>query len=306
MELFWRFEEGDSLLEAMKVLEGMRIPEEAFLGLEQIQELGLSLLLEFDQLCEEGGIRYSLCGGSMLGAARHEGFIPWDDDVDVMMLRDEYEKLLALPIDRLPEDRQIVSCRDGSYCRDFARYVHLGYGRVEPDTDDSDCLLYGIDVFPIDFVPKADGPYLKQVRDHKFWRNVMLVCSSAYGTGSSFAKCFVKDILRPAARAYGCLRAACKGEEVCMRYTQSSREDGFIAIVCGMYGARERWPYALYEPLVRVPFEGRMLCAPHGYKDYLSSIYGDYMRLPPLEKRRPNHCLRVWDKKRFDDGLLQH
>ena len=264
-------------------------PEREYLSLQELQAVSLELLKDFDAFCAERGIEYTLCGGSMLGAARHAGFIPWDDDVDVMMLREEYEKLLALkPQVQKLEGRDLISARDRTFARDFARFVRTDYGKVEEGTRDDDCPFVGIDIFAIDYLPDSEADFARQVKDRNKYRQLLLTCASPFNTGTTFAKRWVRNILRPFANAYGKYRIADKAEAVCMRYDDGPRKD--IGIVCGEYGTRERWPLAAYHPVQRIPFEDTLMPAPARYDTYLSAIYGpNYMEVPPPEKQRPSH-----------------
>ena len=260
-----------------------------YLTLRQLQEVSFELLRDFDAFCESHGIEYVLCGGSMLGAARHKGFIPWDDDVDVMLLREEYEKLLALkPEVQQLGQRDLLSARDRTFARDFARFVRTDYGKVEEGTRDDDCPYVGIDIFAIDYLPESDEEFAAQVRDRNKYRQLLLTCASPFNTGSTFAKRWVRNILRPFANAYGKYRIAEAAEAVCMRYNQGPRKD--IGIVCGEYGTRERWPLSSFHPVQRIPFEDALMPAPADYDTYLSAIYGrNYMEVPPKDKQRPSH-----------------
>lgn len=261
----------------------------SYLSLEELQAVNLQMLLEFDALCGHFDIPYSLCGGSALGAVRHKGFIPWDDDVDVMLLRADYERLLALKdvINLRKEGRDLIWCKDRTFARDFARYIHLGYGRDDDQSVPEDCPNHGLDIFPIDFIPDDEASFRKQVRDRKILRHLLLACASPFNTGTSFAKRWLRNAIRPFAKAYGKYRIADKAVAVCRRYDESPQAD--IAIIAGEYGTRERWSRAGFFPLVRVPFEGKELPIPHGYDEYLSAIYGNYMQLPPVDKRKPPH-----------------
>ena len=197
-------------------------PEREYLSLQELQAVSLELLKDFDAFCAERGIEYTLCGGSMLGAARHAGFIPWDDDVDVMMLREEYEKLLALkPQVQKLEGRDLISARDRTFARDFARFVRTDYGKVEEGTRDDDCPFVGIDIFAIDYLPDSEADFARQVADRNKYRQLLLTCASPFNTGTTFAKRWVRNILRPFANAYGKYRIADKAEAVCMRYDDS-------------------------------------------------------------------------------------
>ena len=102
----------------------METPE--LLSLKEMQQVYLELLKEFDLLCQQHGLRYDLAGGSLLGAVRHGGFIPWDDDIDVCMPRPDYQRLLELKSQgklELPMGRDVISHRDRTMARHFGRYV---------------------------------------------------------------------------------------------------------------------------------------------------------------------------------------
>lgn len=265
-----------------------------YLSLAELQSLNLALLSEFDDFCKEKNIAYSLCGGTALGAIRHEGFIPWDDDVDVMLLRSDYEYLLSLKsvLQRDMPGRDLISLKDETFARDYARFIHLGYGRDDDQTIPTDCPHHGIDVFPIDYIPDDENLFRRQVRDRKILRQLLLTCASPFNTGTTFAKKWVRNLLRPFSNAYGKYRIARRAEDVCARYNEAPESD--IAIVAGEYGTRERWSKEGYFPLISVPFENASFPVPHGYNEYLSAIYGDYMQVPEPEKRKSPH-LRVYE-----------
>ncbi|MBR3181959.1 MAG: LicD family protein [Eggerthellaceae bacterium] len=265
-----------------------------YLSLRELQLVNLELLLEFDVICETFDIRYSLCGGTMLGAARHQGFIPWDDDVDLMMLRCDYERFLELApaINQISPLRQVVSNRDNTFARDYARFVRKDYGKDEEDIVDADCPWVGLDIFPIDDISDNQEEFEKQVRDRVFWHEVFVTCSAPRGAGSTRFKRVMRDAFRPFAFAIGRFRAARKSEAICRRFDGCGGAD--IAIVCGMYGTKERWPKACYAPLGTLPFEGHDLPVPRDYDTYMKAIYGeDYMQLPPEDKRKPPH-IKAW------------
>lgn len=265
-----------------------------YLTLREMQLVSLSMLLEFDEFCKKHGIRYALCGGTMLGAARHQGFIPWDDDIDLMMTREEYEKLLSMA-DLYAEEfpgRQMISYRDKTLARDYSRIITKEYMKEEKDISPKDCPWLGMDFFPLDVISDNQDDFEKQVKDRVFWHEVFVTCSSPFNAGSTPLKRLVRNLFRPIAFAIGRFRAAKKSDEICRRFEHSGGRD--IAIVCGMYGTRERWPRSAYEPLATLPFEGHEFPVPHDYDVYMRAIFGDdYMELPPEEKRRPPR-IKAW------------
>lgn len=265
-----------------------------YITLRELQQVSLDLLLEFDSICKSHQIEYMLCGGTMLGAARHAGFIPWDDDVDVMMLRSEYEKLLAISksITSKNQNRQLISSRDKTFARDYSRYITKEYGKTEKDISSKDSPWVGIDIFPIDEIPDDQDKFLQQLKDRIFWREVFVACSSTFNAGGTFLKRMARNLFRPLAFLIGRFNAAYHSEEICRRYEGCDEQD--IAIVCGMYGERERWPKKDLTPLEVLSFEGHDFPVPHNYARYLSGIYGkDFMSLPPIEIRKRPH-IKAW------------
>lgn len=270
------------------------------IGLKELQKLTLDLIIEFDAFCQKNDIKYVLGGGSMLGAIRHKGFIPWDDDMDVMMLREEYDKLLKAaekaakePSDSeggLKIDRRFISPYDHTFARNFARYVRCDYTKHEEGFEEDDCPWIGIDIFPIDFVP-GDDRFKKQMKQVRFWRKMLLFSLTVPNSGKSKAKKIAKNIIRPFTKLIGSYNMALKMDKIAMKYADGDRT--YIAAVCGMYGDRERWKLEEYLPQVRVPFEGVLLPVPKNYDIYLSNLYHDYMQLPPEDKRKYS-CATVY------------
>ena len=259
------------------------------ISLREIQSLTLELLAEFDAFCEKNNIEYVLGGGSLLGAVRHKGFIPWDDDADVMMMRDQYERFLDLAYEQgVGEDRKVVSTRDKSFARNYARYVRTDYRKDEEQFVSDDCPWVGIDVFPIDYVSSDIKEYEKQVKKIARLRKLLLVCVTEIGSGKSKLKAIAKNIIRPFAKRTGAYGYALKLDREGQRFSDGDRK--YIAALCGMYGMRERWLYSDYVPKIKADFENKKFPIPANYNIYLSNLYGDYMKLPPEDKRKYSTC----------------
>lgn len=262
------------------------------ISLKELQTITLELLVEFDELCQKHNIKYVLGGGSLLGAVRHQGFIPWDDDADVNMLREDYEKLLAISNTiEYKEERKIISLKDKSFARNFARYVRTDYHKNEEGFEETDCPWVGIDIFPIDYVPEDDALFEKQVKKLAFIRNLLLTSVTVPNSGTSFAKKMTKNILRPFTKLIGSFKLAEMMDRECQRYNNCDHT--YVAGVSGMYGLRERWKKEQYDPVVRLPFEGHSFPAPANYDIYLSNLYRNYMELPPEDKRKYS-CATVY------------
>ena len=267
----------------------MQTPE--LLTLKQMQQVYLELLKEFDSICHNHGLRYDLAGGSLLGAVRHGGFIPWDDDIDVCMPRPDYLRLLELKAQGdllLPDGRDVISHRDHTFARHFGRYVRHDVRRLSDMAEDDDCPYIGMDIFPIDGLPTGNLAFKWQCFRIRQLRRFLLTSVEKKGTsrkGTAAAK--IKDLYRPILKKIGPYRIAACLDRVCSRVPFEKSK--LVGAVSGMYGVRERWSKEKMLPQKRTQFEDIEASVFVNYDIYLSNLFGDYMRLPPLEQQVP-HC----------------
>lgn len=261
------------------------------LTLEEMQQIYLELLGEFDAICAENGLRYDLCGGSMLGAVRHQGFIPWDNDIDLSMPRPDYERMIALCMEgklTMPRGRELVMDRNKTFARHFARYVRHDVKRIVNMAEEWDCPYIGIDIFPLDGVPGDDDDFRRQVKKIRQLRRFLLTSVEKRGTSrKGKAAAFIKDLYRPILRAIGSYRLAGMLDKACQQVDYETAE--YVGIISGMYGLKERWRKADMLPQKKFSFEGLQVPGFANYDIYLTNLYGDYMKLPPKEQQVP-HC----------------
>ena len=261
------------------------------LSLKEMQQVYLELLKEFDALCQTHGLRYDLAGGSLLGAVRHGGFIPWDDDIDVCMPRPDYQRLLELKVQgalKLPAGRDVISHRDKTMARHFGRYVRHDVRRVSEMAEEHDCPYIGMDIFPIDGLPEGKFAFRWQCFQIRQLRRFLLTSVEKKGTSRKGAfAAMVKDMYRPVLKKIGPYRIAARLDRVCSRVPFETAN--LVGAVTGMYGARERWSKEQMLPQKRMKFEDTEACVFANYDIYLSNLFGDYMRLPPVEQQVP-HC----------------
>lgn len=267
----------------------MQTPE--LLSLKEMQQIYLELLKEFASLCQKYDLRYDLAGGSLLGAVRHGGFIPWDDDIDVCMPRPDYQRLLELKKQgalRLPLGRDVISYTDHTFARHFCRYVRHDVRRLSNMAEDNDCPYIGMDIFPIDGLPEGKIAFKWQCFQIRQLRRLLLTSVEKKGTsrrGAMAAK--IKDLYRPILKVIGPYRIAECLDRVCSRVSFENAQ--YVGAIAGMYGAREKWKKVQMLPQKRLIFEDTEACVFANYDIYLSNLFGDYMRLPPVEQQVP-HC----------------
>jgi len=266
------------------------------ISLEELKKLELDILTFVADFCDRNGIVYYLCGGTMLGALRHNGFIPWDDDIDIMLMRKDYERLIS----EFPKHDyyKVIDNRiDNNYPFAFATVNDIRTYKKENKLRKryTKCLCVNVDVFPIDTVPTNDKD-IKTFFDKVARQGNKLKCATdCYGQGVGIWGTIRKNIAIFIFRCMELLRFQ-KPEDIVEQFrilAQSHNEED--SPYCGItsiahYGAKEVNPKDNYG-VVKHQFEDKEFNIISGYDRYLSQLYGnDYMSLPPEEKRRTHHA----------------
>lgn len=263
------------------------------ISIAELKVLQLDILSVIDKFCRKEGIKYSLGCGSMLGAIRHKGYIPWDDDIDIYLLRNEYDKLIK----RFPEEQDNVKVaalqRDSRWDRAYAKAYDC---RTEmQDAGNKYRIGVGIDVYPIDTVPENEGEWLcYDRRRRRFQRIYEWKISMVFRKGRSLWKYaflpFTKFLLLP----FSTRQIAEFLERYSMKY--SHIESQYVFECCQGIIQKNRFKRAALEFVTDMPFEDRTFLGMKDYEEYLSNAYGNWRQLPPLEKQQPHHNFKAWWK----------
>lgn len=258
-----------------------------FLTLDEIHEELLNMLNDFDALCKTLEIKYFLSGGSMIGALRHKGFIPWDDDLDIMMMREDYDILIENR-QQLDSKYRLLSIETVSdWVYPFAK-IDLTTTFVEDEFRKVQHGLF-LDIFPVDHLPDSDKDQDEIVRKVKIYDLLR---------GSSTKKKFkptekyklVKTIIKPYAKFRGANYFARKIDYFARsinRKNQGSNTTG--CMVVATHGKKEFLSGDAFSKAIEVPFENTKTYVPLGYEEYLTNLYGNYMELPPVDQQVPAH-----------------
>ncbi len=263
--------------------------ERRILTPEELKQALLAIAVDFVHYCEENGLKYIMVGGTLLGAVRHKGFIPWDDDIDFGMPRDDYNRLHHLMREKPMEAKyKLYSLTAGNSANPFAKIVN-----TETEIINSANKLHPglwIDIFPLDGIENNDAQLL-QKKEKRFHRYAFLMeqASCPYGSGKSPLRRIAKIPVTAFARIRGAQYYGKKIETECTADTVDACAWIALAVWGGLKGTVKK------EQMLStcdMPFEGHSFKAPVGFDEYLTRVYGDYMT-PPPESKRVNHGLQV-------------
>ena len=255
--------------------------------MNELQTIELSILRDFDVFCQEHSLRYFLSEGTLLGALRHQGFIPWDDDVDVMMPRQDYERFLELAPQGMDMSRyqiQHASTID-NYWSPFAKLRLLQHdnsyvqAHIAHLTDANGPLL---DIFPLDSVPKPDS-FVQRLNGQycKFLRKILLLKLRSHKP----------DCLRTRVMMFVVPLYSVRGilSRLDRLFQRLNKETNQFLINWGSYYPAHKQTF-LYSDVISdklrlASFEGQQFPVPAQAEKVLRQIYGDYMTLPPESER---------------------
>lgn len=260
------------------------------LTLREVQLVELDIMIEFDKFCRNNNLRYSLVGGTLLGAVRHKGFIPWDDDIDVAMPRPDYEKLIEIISANnnvLTDNIEVVLDRGKSANLPYLKIIDKRTS-VPPSVEAKVNHLW-IDVFPYDGCPNEEKQAKKHLKKAKHYRHIIVYNQFKMSHFKGAWK-LIYVVCSLYAKMYGMRRAIKNLVKLAKKYPFGDSSN-IVCTVWGLYGEGEIISKNSFDNLMEADFEDRKFYAMSNYDEYLSGIYGDYMTPPPENKRNSHHVI---------------
>lgn len=259
--------------------------------LKDIQTIQLNLLKYFVKICEKENINYFVTGGTLLGTIRHNGFIPWDDDIDVVMLRDEYERFLKVAPKYMNGNIRLVNSEiDHKYLYYYSKLEDLTTETLNA-LNKKEQIHIAMDIFAIDGFP--NNILLRKLHVyHIFYHHALtILCNTDIlkvrdrGTFNNFIVSALKLVARiiPFNKITNTYTQKKKIEELLKKY--SFKKSNFVGPLLAAKGEREIVPKDCFVGYDKHMFEGIEVSIPKNYDKYLTYIYGDYMKIPKEKDR---------------------
>lgn len=280
----------------MSLVFKSNVAEKKEMSLNDIQSVSLEILNHLHDFCVDNGIKYSLGYGSLIGAIRHKGFIPWDDDVDVVMLRKDFDRFCELYRDN--SNFKLFSFSRGNTYSTLARLCEIKKTFVETGSPlFTEPAGVWIDIFPLDNVSEDKSEFIelskKIIKANEAvyrcrWRMRHFRLRNIFHIRS-----LIDWILHVRNARKNIKKAVEVHNNLCL--SMADQESTRMSmLVLPVYIDRDYSPKSVFEDVVDAPFESGRYKVMKGYDEWLTMIYGDYMTLPPIEKRKRGHSIHKY------------
>ncbi len=264
--------------------------------LKRLKELNLVLLKEFIRICEDNDIEYFLDGGSAIGAVRHQGFIPWDDDMDIILFRDQYDKFMEVMKNYKEDKFELIS---STTKRDYVRWYSLfslkgTKAGVYYDRNTDFTVGIALDIFVLDNIP--DNVIRRGIFKIRWYILKKIIWLYEIANGDAYISKNKEKIGRFSRKLFKLFNINFSklkrwGNNFINDYRDEKTD--YVTNLSTTYEL-EAFPKELFRPPKKVLFENIEVNIPHDYDTYLKMIYGEYKEVPPVEERY-NHFYNIVD-----------
>lgn len=267
---------------------------------DNLKEIALRVMEQIDKICSEQSLRYTLAFGTLIGAIRHGGFIPWDDDIDIAMPRPDYDKFVQYCKNNDTPFYFVSSETDKRYCYLFAKACDRDTDLYENTADRYGCPLgVYVDIFPVEGLgnnrQEAEKNFDKKARARKklivSGRKKFRVTKSRAWWYQPFRFCYFLWT-----RLFNANKQIKKIDKFYKSIDFESSK--YAGVTCADYGKKNIVEKEVFTSFTRLEFEGKKFMAVERYDEYLRALYGDYMTPPPENKRKSHHHFTAYYKEK--------
>lgn len=255
---------------------------------QEVRESMLSILDAVDDFCTKNGISYSLSSGSLIGAVRHKGFIPWDDDIDILMPRKDYDRFLATFNGSYPHFETVDYISEPDYSLPFAKVMDMSTQII---TGGNRLFCYGvfIDIFPVDGHPDAGGTVEFYSKFMQLYRHLHKSCKLYRYTANHLTR--IKFLMRCIFNRHN-RETAAEMEAMLRSYPfETSEYAGEATADRYMKAVMHKDVFTSFK---RMEFENHSICCLEDYDTYLKAYYNEYMKFPPAKEQKPLHRITAY------------
>ncbi len=265
------------------------------LSIEECKERQILVLEKIDAFCKAHHLKYVLAFGTLLGAIRHNGYIPWDDDIDIMMPRADYDQFC----EQFTSDGAKLLCTEtmSDYPYPFAKVIDSNTVLYEMGSNAIELGIY-IDVFPMDYRPADEKLHKKFCRKVDFWNRAWLYKSISKDMPCDFKHKLYHWVFRIMTCTTSRREAANKVKKLVEKYSDCNT--GIVSCYTFRRGYRWELPFDTYFDSKKHIFEKTEFEIPKQYDLVLKKTYGDYMKLPPENNRTSGHIFKAYEKDSTD------
>jgi lipopolysaccharide cholinephosphotransferase len=260
------------------------------LSIEDVKQIQIQILRVFASYCDHKGLKYFLAYGTLIGAIRHHGYIPWDDDIDVIMPRPDYEHF----VNSFKNERYKVFCPENDSKCPFP-YAKLFDNRtiIKECTDIRYSIGLNIDIFVLDGLPSDQSKAIRHIKNCSFWHNIIDIKKISLNRDRKFSRNAILFLLKLSVSPIHYTRCIRRLLTLCKKYSYQN------CSYCSdlSYSGALRLDKTLFAEGMKGVFEGDIYTIPVGYDSWLNEVYGDYMQLPPEEKRMTHHAFEAYLKQ---------
>ena len=262
--------------------------------LEEMKKIEVDIMKQIDKICRENNLKYSLMDGSLIGAVRHNGFIPWDDDIDVMMPRPDFEKLKQILLKDETSNIKYMDCSTQKDCYYvFGKVIDKRTILKEKDVYAVKGFGVYVDIFPIDGLPDLENKRKKLMKKVGKLRTLRKYAIHTHLSKENFITNILFKIISIPIKIYGFRRINKKAYKLIQTYDYDKSNYATLIYNDISINKHKYYKKSFFNKTHYVKFEDTEFAILDNYDRYLKDLFGNYMKLPPEDKRISNHSFDI-------------